>query len=102
MDVLQVKHPDQHIPDLQDHDNITFGEYPEVPDPIPIICTPENVNRVAKNLMGAAGCSGVDSALQKSYLLQYGKSSLELREELVEWTLWHTITHHYPDQPTMS
>ena len=88
LQVLQAKHPDQRVPDLQDPDNIAFRAYPEIPDPIPIDCTPAAVESVAKKLTGAAGCSGVDSALLKCCLLRYGKASSELREELLDWTLW--------------
>eukprot|EP00804_Cyclotella_cryptica_P019798 CCRYP_009693-RA/>CCRYP_009693-RA protein AED:0.29 eAED:0.30 QI:0/0/0/1/0/0.14/7/0/1059 len=63
-----------------------------VPDPIPIDCDPVAVESVAKKLTGAAGCSGVDSALLKSCLLRYGKASSDLREELLEWTLWLSNT----------
>ena len=88
IEVLRAKHPDQRIPDLQDPENLAFSEYPEVPDPIPIDCDPVAMESVAKKLTGAAGCSGVDSALLKSCLLRYGKASSDLREELLEWTLW--------------
>ena len=92
IEVLRAKHPDQRIPDLQDPENLAFSEYPEVPDPIPIDCDPVAVESVAKKLTGAAGCSGVDSALLKSCLLRYGKASSDLREELLEWTLWLSNT----------
>ena len=98
MQVLQAKHPEQHVPDLQDPDIIVFHEYSEVPDPIPIDCTPATVESVAKKLMGAAGCSGVDSALLKSCLLRYGKASSELREELLDWTWW--LANPLPPSPT--
>eukprot|EP00804_Cyclotella_cryptica_P015633 CCRYP_003626-RA/>CCRYP_003626-RA protein AED:0.41 eAED:0.41 QI:0/0/0/0.66/0.5/0.33/3/0/308 len=49
---------------------------------------PEVVEAVARKLTGAAGCSSVDSALLKCALLRYGKASSELREEMLEWTLW--------------
>jgi hypothetical protein len=47
---------------------------------------------MAKKLMAVAGCSRVKSALLKSYLFcyGYGKTSSELREELLDWTIWLT------------
>ena len=84
IEVLWAKHPDQHIPDLQDPENLAFSVYPEVPDPIPIDGDPVAVASVAKKLTGAAGCSGVDSAFLKSCLLCYGKASSDLQEELLE------------------
>jgi len=94
LQVLHAKHPDQNVPDLRDPDNIAFREYPEVPDPVPIDCTPAAVERVAKKLTGAVGCRGVDSTLLKSCLLRFGKASSDLREELLYWTLWLANSSH--------
>jgi hypothetical protein len=88
IEVLRDKHPDQRLPDLSDPNSLAFSKFDEVPDPIPINCSPEIVEAVARKLMGAAGCSSVDAALLKSALLRYGKASTELREEMLEWTLW--------------
>mgnify|MGYP006186617991 CR=1 FL=1 len=88
IEVLRDKHPDQRLPDLSDPNCLAFCKFDEVPDPIPLDCGPEVVEAVARKLTGAAGCSSVDSALLKSALLRYGKASSELREEMLEWTLW--------------
>ena len=88
IEVLRDKHPDQRLPDLSDPNCLAFCKFDEVPDPIPLDCSPEVVEAVARKLTGAAGCSSVDSALLKSALLRYGKASSELREEMLEWTLW--------------
>ena len=88
IEVLRDKHPDQRLPDLWDPNSLAFSKFEEVPDPIPLDCSPEIVEAVARKLTGAAGCSSVDSALLKSALLRHGKASAELREELLDWTLW--------------
>ena len=87
-DVLAEKYPPLRIPNLSDPDNMAFADYGEAPDVIPIDCPIGDVERVARQLHGSAGCSGVDAEHLKNQLLKHGKASAELREELAEWALW--------------
>ena len=75
INVLKLKHPDQRIPDLEDPNSLAFTEYQEYPDPGPIDCTAEDVERIATKLTGAAGCSSMDAALLQACLIRYGKAS---------------------------
>jgi hypothetical protein len=88
IEVLCDKHPDQRLLDLSDPNSLAFSKFEEVPDPIPLDRNPEIIEANDRKLTGAAGCSSVDFALLKSALLRHGKASAELREELLEWTLW--------------
>jgi hypothetical protein len=87
-EVLESKHPDTRIPNLDDPNNIAFEEYEELPDPIPLECLPETLEKVALRLHGSSGPSSVDAAALKTYLLRYGRSSAELREEMAAWAEW--------------
>ena len=87
-EVLESKHPDTRIPNLDDPNNIAFEEYEELPDPIPLECLPETLEKVALRLHGSSGPSSVDAAALKTYLLRYGRASAELREEMAAWAEW--------------
>ncbi|KAL7476842.1 hypothetical protein ACHAW6_002690, partial [Cyclotella cf. meneghiniana] len=87
-DILAEKHPSLRTPNLLDPNNLAFADYGEAPDIIPIDCPLGDAERVALQLHGSTGCSGVDAEHLKNQLLKHGKASAELREELVEWALW--------------
>jgi hypothetical protein len=87
-DILAEKHPKLRIPNLSGPNNLAFADYGEAPDIIPIDCPIGDAERVARQLHGSAGCSGVDAEHLKNQLLKHGKASAELHEELVEWALW--------------
>ena len=36
LEVLQSKHPDRRVPDLDSTDNLAFEGYPWVPEPVPV------------------------------------------------------------------
>ena len=86
--MLAEKHPALRTPDLSDPNNLAFADHGEVPGIIPIDCPIGDAERIARQLNGSAGCSGVDAEHLKNQLLKHGKASAELREELVEWALW--------------
>ncbi|KAL7477069.1 hypothetical protein ACHAW6_002889, partial [Cyclotella cf. meneghiniana] len=87
-DILADKYPALRIPNLSDTNNLAFADQGEAPDIIPINCPIGDTERVARQLHGSAGCSGVDAEHLKNQLLKHSKAFAELREELVEWVLW--------------
>ena len=87
-DVLAKKHPLLCTPNLLDPNNLAVADYGDALDIIPIDCPLGDAERVAGQLHGSTGCSGVDAEHLQNQLLKHSKASAELREELVEWTLW--------------
>ena len=59
--ILAEKHPQLRIPNLSDPNNLAFDDYGEAPDIIPIDCLIGDAERVARQLHGSAGCSGIDA-----------------------------------------
>jgi hypothetical protein len=57
-------------------------DYGELPDFVELDITAETVSKVARNLSGGGGPGGVDAAVLQQWLLQFGKNSEKLREEL--------------------
>ena len=72
------------IPNISDSNNLAFADQGEAPGIIPIDCPIGDAKRVARQLHGSAGCSGVDAEHLKNQLLKHGKALAEPREELVE------------------
>ncbi|KAL7475279.1 hypothetical protein ACHAW6_001200, partial [Cyclotella cf. meneghiniana] len=87
-DILVEKHPALQIPDLSDPNNLAFSNKGKAPGIIPIDCPLSDAERVACQLKGSTGCSGVDAEHLKNQLLKHGKASAEQQEEMVEWALW--------------
>jgi hypothetical protein len=92
IDVLKGKHPDLRVPELGHEDNLTFETYDTCPDPVPLVCDPVEVEKVAAQLGGAAGVDSIDAVHMHAYLSTYGRSLAELREELAEWGEWMANT----------
>ena len=88
IDVLQKKHPDLMIPDLDQEGWASFETYDECPAPLPVDCTAETVEEIAYKLHGGAGPSSVDAKTMEKWLTRYGRQSQMLREELAAWTEW--------------
>ena len=95
LDVLQSKHPDRRVPNLDHEDNLAFEDYDRVPEPVPVQCDPFEIEKIARKLNGAAGVDSVDAAHAKVYLTGYGRASAELREVMVDWAEW--LANEMPD-----
>ena len=88
-EVMQEKHPETRLPNLQDPNCVSYPEYPDgVPDVVPICCTSDCVAEMAPKLSGGAGPSGVEAVQLKHWLLHFGRASAELREEMAMWVDW--------------
>ena len=88
IDVLRSKHPEMQVPDLGADGNLAYQPYESCPETVPLQCDAMGVEAIASKLSGAAGLDSVDAAMAKAMLTAYGRSSAELREELVEWAEW--------------
>jgi hypothetical protein len=86
--VLRSKHPDLRVPDLEDPDCSAFEPYPDLPDPIPVEITAEDVEQVASRLSGVAGPGGTDAIDLRNWLLRFGAESEALRNEMASWAEW--------------
>jgi hypothetical protein len=71
-------------------DPVTVGEadgafepYPDLPSPIPVCITQDDVEAVSSRLSGAAGPGGTDAVELSNWLLRFGRESKALREEIV-------------------
>ena len=69
VDVLQRKHPNMMIPDLEEEGWAPFKEYPECPASMTVNCTVENVEEIAGKLRGGSGPSSVDALMLSKWLL---------------------------------
>ena len=88
IEVLRAKHPPLQDPPLHHHDPTTFEAYPSCPDRVPLHFTGDVVERVASQLHGAAGPSGVDAISLANWLLRFGTESFRLRMEIAFFTQW--------------
>ncbi len=80
-EILKSKHPTAKTPDK-------LPEYQNLPALIDINITADTVEKVSKNLSGAAGLGGFDSKELSRWLLQYGTRSEKLRKTIAEFTSW--------------
>ena len=88
-EVLESKHPHLRIPDVQDPDCACFEEYADgAPEAIPVDSSADGVASVAPKLHGGAGPSSVDAMALRCWLVRFGRSSSELREEMAQWVDW--------------
>ena len=90
LDVLKEKHPDLREPPLIGHPHGAFEpvEADEWKKPIQLDFTAELVEQVGRHLSGSAGPDGVDSTDLRHWLLQFGKESERLRQEMAAWCSW--------------
>jgi hypothetical protein len=88
LEVLRGKHPETRVPDLANPQCSSFEAYPETPEVLPLDFSPEDVERVASKLAGAAGPLGADAVETRNWLLRFGEESIELREEIASWADW--------------
>jgi hypothetical protein len=55
---------------------------------LPMDCTSKDLEALALRMSGSAGPSSFDAAMLRNYLLQYGRASSKLRQEMADWVEW--------------
>jgi hypothetical protein len=83
--VLQDKHPLAHNPDLEDFPNFDLEELPKQHT---IHVLPEDVEKAAHTLQGAAGPGGVIGVNLKAALLDFGQASSNLATAFARLSRW--------------
>ena len=91
--VLQEKHPALRDPESVGDDDGAFEPYPDLPAPVPVRITQDDVEAISTRLSGAAGPGGTDSVELSNWLLRFGRESEALREEMAAWANWLANTH---------
>ena len=86
--VLQEKHPALRDPTSVGDEDGAFEPYPDLPAPIPVCVTQDDVEAISPRLAGAAGPGGTDAVDLANWLLRFGRESEALREEMAAWTNW--------------
>jgi hypothetical protein len=86
--VLQEKHPALCDPTLVGEADGAFEPYPDLPAPVSVCVTQDDVEAIASRLAGAAGPVGTDAVDLANWLLCFGRESEALREEMAAWTTW--------------
>ncbi|KAI2510018.1 hypothetical protein MHU86_4444 [Fragilaria crotonensis] len=86
--VLQEKHPALRDPTSVGDKDGAFEPYPDLPAPIPVCVTQDDVEAISPRLAGAAGPGGTDAVDLANWLLRFGRESEALREEMAAWTNW--------------
>jgi hypothetical protein len=85
LEVLQDKHPEAHNPDLEDFPDFDLEELPEQHA---IRVLPEDVEKAAQKLSGAAGPGGVIGVNLKAALLDFGQASSNLATAFARLSRW--------------
>ncbi len=83
--VLQAKHPALRDPSSVGDADGAFEPYPDLPAPVPVCVTQDDVEAVSSRLSGAAGPGGTDAVDLANWLLRFGRESEALREEMAAW-----------------
>ncbi|KAI2493136.1 hypothetical protein MHU86_21397 [Fragilaria crotonensis] len=86
--VLQEKHPALRDPTSVGDADGAFEPYPDLPAPVPVCITQDDVEAISSRLAGAAGPGGTDAVDLANWLLRFGRESEALREEMAAWTNW--------------
>ncbi|KAI2504762.1 hypothetical protein MHU86_9698 [Fragilaria crotonensis] len=86
--VLQEKHPALRDPTSVGEEDGAFEPYSDLPTPIPVCVTQDDVEAISPRLAGAAGPGGTDAVDLANWLLRFGRESEALREEMAAWTNW--------------
>ncbi|KAI2490418.1 hypothetical protein MHU86_24150 [Fragilaria crotonensis] len=86
--VLQEKHPALRDPTSVGNADGAFEPYPDLPAPVPVCVTQDDVEAISSRLAGAAGPGGTDAVDLANWLLRFGRESEALREEMAAWTNW--------------
>ena len=86
--VLQEKHPDMRVPQVESPTCAAFENYGDVPETVLLNFTEDDVTWVASKLSGAAGALGAEAMELRNWLLCFGCASEEFRvvvARLVDW-----------------
>ena len=86
--VLQEKHPALRDPTSTGDAEGAFEPYPDLPAPVPVCVSQDDVEAISSRLTGAAGPGGTDAVDLANWLLRFGRESEALREEMAAWTNW--------------
>jgi hypothetical protein len=86
--VLQEKHPALRDPASVGAEDGAFESYPDLPAPVPVCITQDDVEAISSRLSGAAGPGGTDGVELSNWLLRFGRESEAPREEMAAWTKW--------------
>ena len=86
--VLQEKHPALRDPETVGAVDGAFEPYPDLPAPVPVAITQDDVEAISSRLSGAAGPGGTDAVDLANWLLRFGRESEALREEMAAWANW--------------
>jgi hypothetical protein len=86
--VLQEKHPALRDPTSTGVADGAFEPYPDLPAPVPVCVSQDDVEAISSRLTGAAGPGGTDAVDLANWLLRFGRESEALREEMAAWTNW--------------
>jgi hypothetical protein len=86
--VLQEKHPALRNPVTVGEAVGAFEPFPDLPAPILVCITQDNVEAVSSRLSGAAGPGSTDTVELSNWLLRFGSEYKALREEMATWTNW--------------
>ena len=87
-EVLREKHPDMHVPPMENPTCAAFKEYEEVPKTVPFNFTEDDVTWVASKLFGAAGALGAEAMELSNWLLRFRCASEELRVAVAGLNEW--------------
>ena len=88
MDVLQEKHPDMHVPCMENTTCVVFKDYKEVSETMNLGLLEDNVTWVASKLSGNVGALGAEAIDTRNCLLCFGCSSEDFRVVVAELTDW--------------
>ena len=70
-DVFREKHPDMHVPPVENPACAAFEEYEDVLKTVPLDFTEDDVTWVASKLSGAAGALGAEAIELRNWLLRF-------------------------------
>ena len=87
-DVLREKHPDMHVPPVENPTCEAFEVYEGVPKTVPLDFTEYDVTWVASKISGAAGALGAGAMELRNWLLCFGCASEELRVVVASLADW--------------
>ena len=76
-DVLRKKHPDMRAPSMDNPTCAAFEVYQDIPKPVPLNFTEDDVTWVASKLSGAAGALGEEVTELRNWILCFGCASEE-------------------------
>ena len=88
------KHPDMHVPPVENPMCAAFEEYEEVPETVPLDCMEDDVTWVTSKLSGAAGALGAETIELHNWVLRFECASEELRVFIAILADW--MANSYP------